>query len=113
MPAWTDIRTLDDSQPEDAAGFDEARQRIEKIIQAEMKTGVTSERIVLGGFSQGGAVAYNVGTRSTVQLGSLIACSCWLPMRGEALKNFTATAKTIPIMHNHGTSNQLQAFTNQ
>ncbi len=59
---------------------------VKKFIDAEIKAGIAPERIVIGGFSQGGSVAlkYGVGNAET-KLGGLIGLSCWLPLHTEYL----------------------------
>ena len=57
MPGWSDIFGLDESTEEDKSGFEESRARIDKIIESELGNGIPSRRIVVAGFSQGGALA--------------------------------------------------------
>lgn len=57
MPGWSDILGLSDDAPEDKAGFESSRSRIDALIQREVDQGVPPSRIVLAGFSQGGALA--------------------------------------------------------
>jgi phospholipase/carboxylesterase len=57
MPGWSDIYGLDADSREDLAGFEESRDRINRIVEAEVARGIAPARIVLGGFSQGGALA--------------------------------------------------------
>ena len=56
MPGWSDIRGLDPSAPEDRDGFEESAARVRRLMQAEMDAGIPASRIMLGGFSQGGAL---------------------------------------------------------
>ncbi len=59
MPAWYDIISLDkNSRDVDAGGMAKSRQQIRDLIERENELGIPSKRIFLGGFSQGGAVAY-------------------------------------------------------
>lgn len=58
MPAWADIIGLSPSDIEDEAGYYESVSRIQKILDGETEKGIPSTRIVIGGFSQGGALAY-------------------------------------------------------
>jgi predicted esterase len=57
MPGWSDIFGLNDDAPEDMAGFESSRARIDALVQREIDQGVPPSRIVLAGFSQGGALA--------------------------------------------------------
>jgi predicted esterase len=84
MPGWADVFSLDKSANEDAQGFHESAQRIQDIIKTEMEDkGIPSERIVVGGFSQGGALALHVSTRATYRLAGCAALSTWLPLRDD------------------------------
>ena len=69
MPGWTDIYGLDANSPEDASGFEDSRNRIDRIIEAELNAGVSPDRIAVCGFSQGGALALHVVLRSKLSLG--------------------------------------------
>lgn len=61
MRAWYDIYSLEDFENEDDAGFLDSQQRVETLIAAENKRGIPSQRIILMGFSQGGAIALHAG----------------------------------------------------
>jgi len=111
MPAWYDIHALDLSQGEDADGIHESAAQIMSLVQREQQRGVPHQRIVLAGFSQGGAVALHAGLRSEVQLGGIMALSAYLPLadhlEGEALPVNT----DIPIYMAHGTDDTVVPFT--
>ena len=57
MPSWFDLMSLDASGPEDEAGIRRASQMVNQLIADEVKSGIPAERIMIGGFSQGGALA--------------------------------------------------------
>lgn len=108
MPGWSDISGLEETSPEDRAGFDESMDRIRLIIDDEMKNhDIDSKRIIIGGFSQGGALALHTALRSTYKLGGCVALSSWLPFRSD-FTNVDNTALTteaahLPIFQCHGT----------
>ena len=56
MPAWFDLKSLNPNGPEDEAGVKAAAAYVNSLIQAEIEAGIPSERIIIGGFSQGGAL---------------------------------------------------------
>ena len=58
MPAWFDLKTYEASGSEDEAGIKKAAEIVNMIIEDEINIGIASERIVIGGFSQGGALAF-------------------------------------------------------
>lgn len=78
MPAWFDLRPLD--QPKDELGIASASEAISSIIQSEIDSGLPSKRIILGGFSQGGAIALYSALTTPFKLGGILALSTWLPL---------------------------------
>ncbi len=63
MPAWFDLLSLDPNGTEDEAGIKKSFSRISALIEAEINSGIPPANIVLGGFSQGGALALYTGLR--------------------------------------------------
>ena len=61
MPAWFDLMSLDPSGPEDEKGIEKSNANLTKIIDEEINNGIDPSRIVIGGFSQGGALAIYMG----------------------------------------------------
>lgn len=80
MPAWYDIRGLDRLAAEDVEGFRDADRRIGELIRREVERGIPASRVVLAGFSQGGAVSLYTGLRYPERLAGLLALSCYLPL---------------------------------
>ena len=101
MRAWYDIRQLSAGAAEDAGGIDESAARIESLIRQEAAQGIATERIVLAGFSQGGAIALHVGTRFAAALGGVLALSTYLPLR-DRLAAGTPANRSLPILMCHG-----------
>lgn len=101
MPSWFDLKTLDMYGPEDEDGIKKATVNVQSMIQSEISAGIPANRIIVGGFSQGGALALHAGLTSTHTVGGIVALSCWLPLH----KSFPAarkTASTVPIFQCHG-----------
>jgi phospholipase/carboxylesterase len=101
MRAWYDIRELTPEGRDDEVGLAGSRARIESYIAGERAAGIPSERIVLGGFSQGGALALHVGLRHGARLAGIVALSCYLPLRDRLAEVHTANRGT-PILMCHG-----------
>jgi len=80
MPAWYDILGLNQSAPEDETGIRESAKTVHDLIKKEMDKGIPSTRIVVAGFSQGGAIALFGGMTSPVKLGGILALSTYLPL---------------------------------
>ena len=100
MPAWFDLLSLDPNGQEDVVGIKKSVGWIETIINDEISNGVSPENIVLGGFSQGGALALYTGLTINKKLGGILALSTWLPLHKEfpdSLKN-----PEVPILQCHG-----------
>lgn len=82
MRAWYDIVSLDRGGPVDAAGINDSSSMLEALVEREVGRGVSQDRIVLAGFSQGGAIAINTVIRGNVRPAGLIALSTWLALPG-------------------------------
>ncbi|CAH1372645.1 acyl-protein thioesterase 1 [Tenebrio molitor] len=95
MPSWFDLRTLDASGPEDEEGIKQATKQIHTMIDNEMKEGIPANRIIVGGFSQGGALAMYSALVFPQQLGGVISLSGWLPLH----KSFPGAMKTVKDLH--------------
>ena len=104
MPAWYDILGTDLVRREDASGIRASQRAVEALIAREVERGTPRTRIVLAGFSQGGAIAKHAGLRQAEPLAGLIALSTYLPL-GEvfAAERHAASGK-VPIFMAHGTA---------
>ncbi|GAB4469699.1 MAG: alpha/beta hydrolase [Burkholderiaceae bacterium] len=102
MRAWYDILGTDLDRREDEAGIRASQAAVENLIAREVARGTPPARIVLAGFSQGGAIALHSGLRRPQPLAGLVALSCYLPLvdRFEAERH-PASAR-VPIFLAHG-----------
>lgn len=80
MRGWYDIYFLDRLTQEDAEGLNDSRSKIWALIDQEIAKGIAPENIYLGGFSQGGVMAFYAGLSHPQTLGGIIALSCYLPL---------------------------------
>ncbi|VDD76686.1 unnamed protein product [Mesocestoides corti] len=113
MPAWYDLYGLDADARQDEPGIVSASKELAKWIAAENQAGIPSERIVIGGFSQGGSVSLYYGaTNRDKKLGGLVALSCWLPLHEKVIQDTSsaATSCSVPILQCHGQSDPLVAY---
>ncbi|CAB0034491.1 unnamed protein product [Trichogramma brassicae] len=101
MPSWFDLRALDASGPEDEEGIKKAAESVHSMIAQEVAAGIPTERIVLGGFSQGGALALYSALTFPQQLGGVVALSTWLPLH-QKFPNEVKGNKNMPVMQCHG-----------
>jgi phospholipase/carboxylesterase len=100
--AWFDIYSLTDLYREDSAGIQDSRTAIEQLIQDEIDKGVEPTKIVLAGFSQGGAMALYTGLKYIQPLAGILALSCFLPLAKEFTQQVYSVNKNIPILMIHG-----------
>ncbi|KAJ1851070.1 hypothetical protein LPJ73_003173 [Coemansia sp. RSA 2703] len=111
MPSWYDIRSLNKlANDEDEAGMNSSMVKINQVIQAELDQGIPANRIVLGGFSQGGAMTLFTGLQTEYRLGGLVVLSGYLPMRERLLSRATEASKKIPIFQAHGTADEVVKY---
>ena len=102
MRAWYDVRDDVGIRREDEAGVRESQARLEALIAREHTRGVPSERVVLAGFSQGGAMALHTGLRHAERLAGIMALSCFLPMADRIAGEAHAANRATPIFMAHG-----------
>eukprot|EP00697_Spironema_sp_BW2_P005787 gnl/Spiro4/18073_TR9654_c1_g1_i1.p1 gnl/Spiro4/18073_TR9654_c1_g1~~gnl/Spiro4/18073_TR9654_c1_g1_i1.p1 ORF type:complete len:268 (+),score=50.47 gnl/Spiro4/18073_TR9654_c1_g1_i1:32-805(+) len=109
MPAWYDLSGLSSRENERCDGIEQSRATIEALIESEKRAGVPSNRIVLAGFSQGGAMALYCGLQFAQQLAGVLAMSSYLP-RPTALTAIVQQHKTnlqTPVLMCHGDWDQV------
>lgn len=102
MRAWYDITGLGPGGGEDEAGIRESEGIVRRHIESEIARGIASERIVIAGFSQGGAIALQTALRYPQRLAGAMALSTYLPLR-QTLGNEAAPAnRDLPLLMCHG-----------
>ena len=102
MPAWYDLSGLEMGAPQDEIGIRTTQREIEALIAHEQAHGIAAERIVLAGFSQGGAMALHTALRYPQRLAGVLALSTYLPLQ-TALEAERHTANVgLPIFVAHG-----------
>jgi len=101
MPAWYDILQLGGG-PEDEAGIRESQAALEKLIATQKQKGIPARKIVLAGFSQGGAIVLQTALRHAERLGGLMALSTYLPLRSKLEKERQAINNDLPVFMAHG-----------
>jgi phospholipase/carboxylesterase len=107
MPAWYDILAMDFDRKVDEEGVRRSAGHARRLIERERGSGIPSERIVLAGFSQGGAIALHEGLRHPEPLAGILALSTYLAcdcnIEGERSEANAAT----PILQCHGTQDPM------
>ena len=102
MRAWYDVYSLTDLDQEDEVGIKQSQKWVNRLITQEIQRGIAAERIVIAGFSQGGAVALYTGLHFDEPLAGILALSTYLPL----MKSVTFDADNpnchTPILIAHG-----------
>jgi phospholipase/carboxylesterase len=107
MRAWYDVRDDVGVRREDEAGVRASQAAIEALIARERSRGVPAARIVLAGFSQGGAMALHTGLRHAERLAGILALSCFLPLADHVAAEAAAANRDTPIFMAHGVHDPL------
>ena len=118
MPSWYDIYSFARSTPlnyrEDTAGIHKSREAVDALLRSEVKllqdAGRQSTDLIVGGFSQGGAMSIYAGLRYDGRLGGIVGLSCYLLLRDEYPAALTEQAKQLPIFMYHGQSDTTVPF---
>ena len=102
MRAWYDILGFDRQSKEDVTGFWDSDARVRELIAREQARGIAASRMVLAGFSQGGAVSLYVAPRFQEALAGVVALSCYLPRQSTFDAERAAANDATPIFMAHG-----------
>lgn len=102
MPAWYDIKQLD-ARGGDEAGIRESDAQVRALVTREIERGIPASRIVLAGFSQGGAIAAHAGLRSTAGLAGIMVLSAYVPLADTLADEMTPAGSRTPVFMAHGT----------
>jgi phospholipase/carboxylesterase len=107
MRAWYDIAMNDIARLPDERGIRESQAAVERLIARERDRGIESARIVLAGFSQGGAIALQAGLRHADRLGGIAALSTYLALEESLDQEASAANRATPIFMAHGTQDPI------
>jgi phospholipase/carboxylesterase len=102
MRAWYDIGYQDLSLREDEKGVRDSQHTVETLIEREAERGVAPERLLLAGFSQGGAIALQTALRYPARLAGVLALSTYLPLPEKLEAERNAATQDVPILMAHG-----------
>jgi phospholipase/carboxylesterase len=110
MRAWYDVFNLEGVRREDDAGIRASQESVEALIAREHSRGVSASRLVLAGFSQGGAIALQTGLRHVDRLAGIMALSTYLPLVSTLTAEASAANRDVPIFMAHGRDDSLIAI---
>jgi len=103
MRGWYDLFGLDAGCPQDEAGIREMHKQVEILIEREITRGIAAKRIVLAGFSQGGAMALHTVLRYQHRLAGVVGLSAYLPVNTLLADEAHEQNRDVPIFLAHGT----------
>jgi len=110
MPAWYDIKDLSSLGKDDYEGFNESQEQIKGLIEQEINLGIPSNRIILGGFSQGGACSITIGYSFSKTLAGILGISCYLLNQSTFQREISENNRNTPFILFHGTDDQMVRF---
>lgn len=102
MPGWYDISSLSIDENEDEEGIRESSAILNELCQEQEACGIASSRIIVAGFSQGGAIALHCGCRYPRPLGGIMALSTYLPLPETLDEEISDYVTEIPVFMAHG-----------
>ena len=110
MPGWYDIMNFNSLEgQQDEVGILRSRSYFHDLIKTEVEGGISSDRIVIGGFSQGGAMSLISGITCLTRLGGIFGLSSYLLLQNK-IKDLVPEGnpnKDTPIMMGHGAKDPL------
>lgn len=110
MRAWYDIAAADLNSRADITGVRQSQAQVEALIAREKTRGIAASRIVLAGFSQGGAIALYTAIRHQERLAGVIALSTYLVNADRLADEAAAINRDLPIFMAHGTADPVVRF---
>ena len=103
MRSWYDITSLDfEARQQDATGINASAERVKRLIEREISRGMSADRIILAGFSQGGAVVLHTALRLNTTVAGVIALSTYLPLADTLAAEKSDANQHTPIFMAHG-----------
>jgi len=102
MRAWYDIKSLTRSDQQDDAGIRASAATLMALVAGQRQAGIAAKRIVIAGFSQGGAITLQASCRLAEPLAGAMALSTYLPLHDSLPKELTDAGKATPILMCHG-----------
>jgi len=110
MRGWYDIVGFDLNARQDEEGIRASIETVKALIERENARGVPTERIVLGGFSQGGAIALSAGLRLDQKLAGIVVLSAYLPLAAQLAAERSAANAAVPIFWGHGSADPVVTY---
>ncbi len=106
MPAWYDVRGFG-ARDQDETGIRASAERVRQLISREVERGVPERRIVLAGFSQGGAMALFTGLRHPAALAGVMCLSGYMVLHETLEAEASEANRGVPVFQGHGTEDPM------
>jgi len=110
MPSWFDILSLRPDAPEDEKGLLESVKTIQALVDKQVQAGIPSDRIVVGGFSQGGAISILTGLMCPSPLAGVVSLSGFLTLKDKIKQLQGPHASTLNVFWGHGTQDPVVQY---
>jgi phospholipase/carboxylesterase len=110
MRAWYDIIELSATRGQDEAGINHSAGKVRALIEHEIQRGIPASKIILAGFSQGGAMALHVGLRFPKKLAGIIVLSGYLLFPDRLQDELSEANSSTPVFIAHGTQDPVVPF---
>lgn len=110
MPAWYDLYSLSFTNHEDEQGIRQSQSQITQLIEQQIMRGICSDKIILAGFSQGGAIALHTALRHPQPLAGVMALSTYLPLVKQFSSERHPANQQIPVLMCHGSHDPVVPF---
>ncbi len=110
MSGWYDISSLSIDDAEDATGIKESSAILKQLCQEQEDNGIESEKIIVAGFSQGGAIALHCGCRYPKPLAGIMALSTYLPLPDTLADEISEFITETPVFMAHGREDDVIAY---
>lgn len=110
MRAWYDIYGLERTAHQDEAGIRKSAGLLDHLIEQQLAQGIAAQRIVLAGFSQGGAVVLHTGLRYPKTLAGIMALSTYLPLEKALAAELNIANQHTPVFMAHGRADPVIAL---
>jgi phospholipase/carboxylesterase len=107
MRAWYDMTGFDPEASQDEAGIRASSEAVHALVSREVNRGISADRIVVAGFSQGGAMALFSGLRYPHRLAGIISLSAYLPLASHLDEEAAAANRDVPVFIGHGNTDDV------
>jgi phospholipase/carboxylesterase len=111
MRAWYDIAMTEHGLEQNPEHIRESQKILQALIEEQTQHGIPSERIVLAGFSQGGAIALHTGLRYPKRLAGIMSLSAPVPFAEQLMNEIHPANAVVPVFMAHGTDDRMVPFT--